>query len=178
MIVGKTELSWGICSSITCRKDPASMRANFPFLLVYLNGNPLQCSCLENPRDGVPGGLPSMGSHRVGHDWSDLAAAAHASNVMPKILQASLQQYVNKELPYVQAGFRKGRGNRDQVANIRWIIERARVPEKHLLLLYWLDKSLWLCGSQQTMEYSSRDGNTRPPDLPPEKPVYRSRNNS
>ena len=40
------------------------------------NGNPLQCSCLENPRDGEPGGLPSMGSHRVGHDWSDLAAAA------------------------------------------------------------------------------------------------------
>ena len=40
------------------------------------NGNPLQCSCLENPRDGKPGGLPSMGPHRVGHDWSDLAAAA------------------------------------------------------------------------------------------------------
>ena len=43
------------------------------------NGNPLQCSCLENPRDGEPGGLPSMGSHRVGHDWSDLAAATAAA---------------------------------------------------------------------------------------------------
>ena len=43
------------------------------------NGNPLQCSCLENPRDGEPGGLPSMGSHRVGHDYSDLAAAAAAA---------------------------------------------------------------------------------------------------
>ena len=55
---------------------------------------------------------------------------------MLKILQARLQQYMNCELPDVQAGFRKGRGTRDQIANIRWIIEKARVPEKHLLLLY------------------------------------------
>ena len=53
-----------------------------------------------------------------------------------------------------------------------------RVPEKHLFLLYWLCQSLWLCGSQQTIENSERDGNTRPPDLPPEKPVCRSRSNS
>ena len=52
---------------------------------------------------------------------------------MLKILQARLQQYVNHELPDVQAGFRKGRGTRDQIANIRWITEKARVPEKHLL---------------------------------------------
>ena len=54
-------------------------RLPFPFSLSCTgegNGNPLQCSCLENPRDGEPGGLPSMGSHRVGHNWSDLAAAA------------------------------------------------------------------------------------------------------
>ena len=55
---------------------------------------------------------------------------------MLKILQARLQQYVNCELPDVQAAFRKGRGTRDQIANIRWIIEEARVPEKHLFLLY------------------------------------------
>ena len=57
---------------------------------------------------------------------------------MVKILQARLQQYVNHELPDVQAGFRKGKGTRDQIANIHWIIEIARklVPEKHLLLLY------------------------------------------
>ena len=54
---------------------------------------------------------------------------------MIKILQARLQQYVNHELPDVQAGFRKGTGTRDQIANIQWIIEKARVPEKHLLLL-------------------------------------------
>ena len=47
------------------------------------NGNPLQCSCLENPRDGEPGGLPSIGSHRVGHDWSDLTAAAAAYTCLP-----------------------------------------------------------------------------------------------
>ena len=55
---------------------------------------------------------------------------------MLKILQVKLQQFMNRELPDVQAGFRKGRGTRDQIANIHWIIEKARVPEKHLLLLY------------------------------------------
>ena len=56
---------------------------------------------------------------------------------MFKILQARLQQHVNRELPDVQAGFRKGRGTRDQIANIRWIIQKKkRVPEKHLFLLY------------------------------------------
>ena len=81
----------------------------------------------EIPEVEEPGGLPSMGSHRVEHDWSDLAtAAAHASKVMLKILQARLQQYVNRELPDVQACFRKGRGTRDQIANIRWINKKAR----------------------------------------------------
>ena len=60
-----------------------------------------------------PGGLLSMGSHRIGQDWSDLAAAAHAGKVMLKILQARIQQYMNRELSDVQAGFRKGRGTRD-----------------------------------------------------------------
>ena len=55
---------------------------------------------------------------------------------MLKILQARLQQYVNHEIPDVQAGFRKGRGIRDQIANVHWIIKQARVPEKYLLLLY------------------------------------------
>ena len=55
---------------------------------------------------------------------------------MLKILQARLQQYVNHEILDVQSGFRKGRGTRDQIANICWIIEKARVPEKHLFMLY------------------------------------------
>ena len=68
---------------------------------------------------------------------------------MLKILQARLQQLVNCELPDFQAGFRKGRRTRNQIANICWIIEKSkRVPEKHLFLLYWLCQSLWLCGSQ------------------------------
>ena len=61
---------------------------------------------------------------------------------MLKILQARLQQYVNREPPDVRAGFRIGRGARDQIANIRWIIEKVKVPEKHLLLLCRLCQSL------------------------------------
>ena len=69
---------------------------------------------------------------------------------MLKILQARLQQYVNCELPDVQAGFRKGRGTRDQIANIHWIIEKVgEFQKKHLFLLYWLCQSLWLCGSNK-----------------------------
>ena len=62
-----------------------------------------------------------------------LALISHASKVMLKILQARLQQHMNRELPDIQAGFRKGRRTRDQIANICWIIEKARAPEKHLL---------------------------------------------
>ena len=67
---------------------------------------------------------------------TQLHSLSHASKVMVKSLQARLQQYVNRELPDVQAGFRKGRGTRDQIANILWIMEKGRVPEKYLFLLY------------------------------------------
>ena len=67
---------------------------------------------------------------------------SHASKVMLKILQAKLQQYMNCEFSDVQAGFRKSIGTRDQSANICWVIKKARVPEKHLFLLYWLCQSL------------------------------------
>ena len=81
---------------------------------------------------------------------------------------------MNRELPDDQAEFRKGTGTRDQIVNIHWIIEKAReFQKKHLLLLYWLRQILWLCGSQQTVENSSRYGNTRAPDLRPEKSVCR-----
>ena len=97
---------------------------------------------------------------------------------MLKILQARLQQYVYHELPDVQAGFRKVRGTRDQIANIYWIIEKARVSEKHLVLLYRLHKSLFVDHNKLWKILPQRDGNNRPPDLPPEKPVCRSRSNS
>ena len=81
-------------------------------------------------------------------NYGTISLISYASKVMLKILQARFQQYMNHELPDVQAGCRKGRGTRDQIANILWIMEKARVPEKHLFLLYWLCQSLWLCGSQ------------------------------
>ena len=120
--------------------------------------------------------IPKKGNAKEWSNYHIIALISHASKVMLKILQARLQQYMNYEFPDVQAGFRKGRGTRDQIANILWIIKKARFPEKHLLLLYWLCQSLSLCGSQQTVENSSRDGNIGPPDLPPEKSVCRSRN--
>ena len=82
---------------------------------------------------------------------------SHACNVMLKILQARLQQYMNHELPDVQAGFRKGRGTRDQIANIRWIMEKAREFQKNMdFCFYWLCQSLWLCGPQQTGKFLKR----------------------
>ena len=69
-------------------------------------------------------------------NYCTIVLISHTSRVMLKILQARFQQYVNHELPDVQAGFRKGRGTRDQTANIHGIMEKARVPEKHLLLLH------------------------------------------
>ena len=69
-------------------------------------------------------------------NYHTIALISHTSKGMLKILQARLQQYMNRELPDVQAGFRKGRGTRDQIANIHWIMEKVRVPDKHLFLLY------------------------------------------
>ena len=80
--------------------------------------------------------IPKKGNAKECSNYCTIALISHASKVMLKILQARLQQYVNHELPDVQAGFRKGRGTRNQIANIRWIIESKRVPEKHLFLLY------------------------------------------
>ena len=80
--------------------------------------------------------LPDSWLFQILKDDAVIALISHASKVMLKILQARLQQYVNRELPDAQAGFRKGRRTRNQIANIRWIIEKARVPEKHVFLLY------------------------------------------
>ena len=85
--------------------------------------------------------IPKKGNAKECSNYHTVALILHASKVMLKILQARLQQYMNHELPDVQVGFRKGRGTRDQINNIHWIIENVRVPEKHLLLLYWLTKA-------------------------------------
>ena len=73
---------------------------------------------------------------------------------------------MNRELPDVQAGFRKGRETRNQIANIRWVIEKAREFQKNTYFCF-IDYAKALCGLQQTVENSLRDGDTRPPDLPP-----------
>ena len=92
--------------------------------------------------------IPKKGNAKDCSNDHTIALISHASKVMLKILQARLQQYVNHELPDVQAGFRQGKGTRDEIANIQWIIDK------------------------------SRDGNTRQPDLPLEKPTCRSGSNS
>ena len=83
-----------------------------------------------------------------------IAFISHTSKVILKILQAKLQQYMNWELPYVQAGFRKGRGTRDQPANIRWIIEKAREFQKNIYFCFIDYAKAFDCGSQQTVENS------------------------
>ena len=103
--------------------------------------------------------ISKKGNTKGCSNYHTIALISHASKVTLKILQTTLQQYVDHKLSDVQAGFRKGKGTRDQIANIHWIIEKARVPEKHLLLRYWLCQSLWLCGSQQTVENSEQYGN-------------------
>ena len=97
---------------------------------------------------------------------------------MFKILQARLQQYMNYEFPYVQAGFRKGRGTRDQIANILWIIEKARESQKNIYYCFIDYAKAFDCVDHNKLENSERGGDTRPPSLPPEKPVCRSRSNS
>ena len=103
---------------------------------------------------------------------------SHTSKVMLKILQARLQQYMNHELPDVQAGFRKGSGTRDQIANIRWIIKKARQFQKNIYFCFIDYAKPFDCVDHHKLENSERDGNTRPPDLPLEKPACRSGSNS
>ena len=126
----------GRLQSMGCEESDTTKRLHFHFSLHALEKEMATHSSVlarRIPGTGEPGGLLSVGSHRVGHDWSDLAAAAaYARKVTLKILQARLQQYVNRELLDVQAGFRKGRGTRDRIANIRWIMEKAREFQKNI----------------------------------------------
>ena len=97
---------------------------------------------------------------------------------MLKNLQARLQQYMNHEFPDVQAGFRKGRGTRDQIANIRWIMEKAREFPKNIYFCFLDYAKAFDCVDHNKLGNSERDGNIRPPNLPLEKPVCRSGGNS
>ena len=97
---------------------------------------------------------------------------------MLKILQVTVQQYVNRELTAVQAGFTKGRGTRDQISSICWIIQKAREFQKNIYFCFIYYAKAFDNVDHNELENSSRDGNTRPPDLPPEKSVCSSGSNT
>ena len=90
--------------------------------------------------------IPKKGNAKVCSNYRTIALISQASKLMLKILQARLQQYVNWELPDIQAGFRKGQGTRDQIANIRWIIKKARVFQKNISALLTTPKpsTVWI----------------------------------
>ena len=111
-------------------------------------------------------------------NYCTIALISHTSKVMLKILQARLQQYVNREPPDIQAGFRKGRGIRHQIANIHWITEKAREFPKNIYFCFIDYAKSFDCVDHNKLENSSRDGNTKLPDLPLEKSVCRSGSNS
>ena len=123
--------------------------------------------------------IPKKGNAKECSNYCTIALISHASKVLLKILQARLQQYVNHELPDVQAGFRKGRGTRDQIANIHWIIKKARKFQKNIYFCF-IDyaKAFEYVNHNKLWKILQEIGNTRLPDLPPEKSVCRSRSNS
>ena len=134
---------------------------------------------LENST--VATGLEKVSFHSNAKEcsnYSTIALISHASKVTLKILQARLQQYVTRELPDVQTGFRKGRGTRNQIVNIPWIIKKAREFQKNICFCFINYIKAFVCVDHNKLENPERDGNTRPPDLPPEKSGCRSGSNT
>ena len=128
--------------------------------------------------------IPKKGNAEECSNYHTITLISHASKIMLKILQARLHQYMNRELPDVQAGFRKGRRIRVQTANIRWIIEKGRefptpLPPPHKTYFCFTDYTkAFDCVDHNKLENSSSDGNTKPPNLPPGNSVCRSSSNS
>ena len=123
--------------------------------------------------------MPKKGDAKEYSNYCTIALISHACKVMLKILQARLQQYMNHELPDVQAGFRKGRGTRDQIANIHWIIEKARKFQKNTYFCFIDYAKAFDCVDHTKLWKILKEmgGNTRPPDLPLEKPICSSGSN-
>ena len=119
---------------------------------------------------------PKKSSAKECSNYNAIALISLPRKEMLKFLQARLQQYVNWELPNVLAGFRKGRGTRDQIANICWIIEKAREFQKNIYLCFTVLKP-FDSGSQQTGKFFKR-WEYQTTYLPPEKSVCRSKSNS
>ena len=118
--------------------------------------------------------VPKKGNAKECSNYCTVALISHASNEF-KILQARLQQYVNRELPNVQAGFRKGRETTDQIANICWIMEKARELHKNIYFCSIDYAKAFDCVDHNKLKNSEINGNTRPPDLPLEKPIVQVR---
>ena len=127
-------------------------------------------------KDCIP--IPKKGNAKECSNYCTIALISHASKFWLRILQARLQQYLNHKIPDVQAGFRKGRGIRDRIANICWIIEKTREFQKNIYFCFIDYAKAFDCVDHDKLENSSRDRNTRPPDLPSEKSVCRSKSNS
>jgi len=123
----------------------------------------------SNPKEGIA---------KECSNYHTTVLISHTIKVMFKILQAGLQQYVNCELPDVQAGFMKGRGTRDQIANIHWIMKKAREFQTNIYFCFIDYAKAFDSVDHNKLENSERDGNTRPLYLPPEKSICRSRSNS
>ena len=122
--------------------------------------------------------IPKKGNGKECSNYCTVSLISHTSKVILKILQATFQQYLNCELPDVQAGFRKGRGTTDQIANICWIMEKTRDFQKNVYFRFLDYANAFDCVDHNKLENSGNDGNTRPPDLPLEKFVCRSGSNS
>ena len=120
--------------------------------------------------------IPKKGNAKECSNYHTNALISEASKVMLKILQARLEEYINHELQDVHAGFRKGRGTRDQIFNIPWIIEKAREFQKNIYFCFIDYAKAFDCVHK--INSGKRDVNTRPPDLTLEKSVCRSGSNS
>ena len=121
---------------------------------------------------------PKEGNDKECSNYRTTALISHTSKIMLKILQARLQQYVNHELPDVQAGFRKGRGTRDQIANFHWIVEKAREFQKNIYFCFTDYAKAFDYVDQNKLWKIQKQMGIRPPNLPLEKSVCRSGSNS
>ena len=144
----------------------------------------LYCTQYERKNSAVATGLEMVSFHsnpNEGH-CQRMFKLLHSFHMLARLCSKSFKLTFSsswtKNFQMGQAGFRKSRGTRGQLDNICYIIEKPREFQKNIYFCFIDYAKDFDCGSQQTVENSSRDGNTRPPYLPPEKPVFRSRGNS
>ena len=117
--------------------------------------------------------ITKKGNAKECSNYHTIALISQSCKTMLKILQGRLQQYMNRELPDVRAGFRKGRGTRDEFANIHWIMEKAREFQQNIYFCFIDYAKAFDCVDHNKLENSERDGNTRSPDLPLVKSICR-----